>query len=1257
MTTSLATRRDRGLKQGSATATARLASVLLALLALSPAPALAWPSNNQWIPIVKGGLPIQDNETDANGGVNVVPNDGSSPAAYLANDGSYLFYRMRIDSTPLGGNGILAQFGWGLELDTNQNADDYEWLIMCDGISSPEVVTLQQNTVQGSLGDPSDRSEIQLASYPLVGNHRILSAPTNTNGDPDFFLDFRIPLDVFMSATGITESTMIRYFAGTSRSTNNLTDNGADLVAGSTLYAGIADYVTVLGTVPPGVAFHDGTVAFVTDLTGFTDRTVAAPGNTLYIRVEDDDLDPESVPGGQIYATLTTPAGDVEVVTLNATGVTGKYTGSIPTATGAVSTRSGTLQVAAGTVVTVTYYDAIASNLQQSVARTDTLRITSTEADVAVTKSVNTASTTPGQQVTFTVTAKNLGPLASTGLQVTDLLPVGLSYVSHLASGTTTYSSGTGLWNIGGLAVNADATLQLVASVNAGTNGQTLVNTAAITARGQADSVPANDTASASVLVGGTDLRVTNTVDKPQPTAGTNVTYTVAVRNLGPTATTGVQVTDALPAGLTYVSATPSQGSYTWGSGLWSVGALAVGATSTLSIVATVGAGTTGQTIVNTASLTATAQPDTNAANNSASASISVGYVDLAIAKSVSNSAPVPGGSIAYTVTVSNVSSANATGVVITDQLPSGLTFVSATVTVGTYSNATHLWTLGNLSAGGSAVLTLNAIVNAGTSGLTIVNEARITGRNQPDTNTLNDIASVLIAVGGTDVQLMKTVSNAAPAVNGTTIWTISVHNAGPATATSVAVTDQLPSGISGVSTGNNIQYTASQGTYTSTTGVWSVGTLAVGATATLSIPTTVNAGSGGLNITNVAMLTGLDQADVSSANDIASATIAVSGTDLAVTKTVNNAAPNSGQSVTYTIVARNNGPAAATGVVVNDLLPPEVSYVSHVAPGATTYVPSTGVWTIGALANGASQTLTITVLVRPEVTNVIIYNTARIDSPTQGDPVPSNDEATVAINVSAIDLRITKAASVAAPYEFSTLTYTVAVTNLGASTATGVEVQDALPAGLTYVSSTASHGAYASSFWTVGALNAGITATLTISVRVNVGTANSVITNQAAIVGLDQVDPVDENDLASVNITPTTAPPPTLTIVKSASVAIASPGQVITYTLVLQNTGVGPAANVVVNDLLTEFTAFSLNAWGAGAPFQFTDSSPASGLALGTPEYSRDGGATWSTVLNSAGGGAPAGYDGTPHFWRIPMSGLLEPGRGFTVAYKVIVR
>ena len=96
----------------------------------------------------------------------------------------------------------------------------------------------------------------------------------------------------------------------------------------------------------------------------------------------------------------------------------------------------------------------------------------------------------------------------------------------------------------------------------------------------------------------GADLRVTKTADSGTVIAGNNLTYTVIVTNDGPNMATGVTVTDTLPAGVSFVSYTTNQGTYS--SGVWAVGTLSNLGSAMLTLIVNVGPGTTG-TLTNTA--------------------------------------------------------------------------------------------------------------------------------------------------------------------------------------------------------------------------------------------------------------------------------------------------------------------------------------------------------------------------------------------------------------------------------------------------------------------------------------------------------------------------------------------------------------------------------------------------------------------------------------------------------------------------------
>src|SRR5437764_6160314 len=176
-----------------------------------------------------------------------------------------------------------------------------------------------------------------------------------------------------------------------------------------------------------------------------------------------------------------------------------------------------------------------------------------------------------------------------------------------------------------------------------------ITNTASVSGGGEVNT--GNDSASdVTTLTSRADVGVAKIASSGSVAVGANVDFTITVTNAGPSNATGVQVTDQLPAGLTFVSATPSAGTYNSGTGVWNIGAVASGDSETLTITATVL--TTGQR-TNTATKTAENETDPNAGNNSASATVNGQAPDLTILKSHVDPF-VRGTNDSYTLVVSN---------------------------------------------------------------------------------------------------------------------------------------------------------------------------------------------------------------------------------------------------------------------------------------------------------------------------------------------------------------------------------------------------------------------------------------------------------------------------------------------------------------------------------------------------------------------------------------------------------------------------
>jgi uncharacterized repeat protein (TIGR01451 family) len=367
---------------------------------------------------------------------------------------------------------------------------------------------------------------------------------------------------------------------------------------------------------------------------------------------------------------------------------------------------------------------------------------------LSTSKTADSATSAPGAANGYTITVSNPTATAVTLNSISDALPAGFTYVAGSTTGATTANpaiSGQTLTWAGPFTVPAAGSVSLHFNVVVATAPGEYLNNASADA-GAIAVAPTGPTA--KITVSGTtataDLSVAK-ADAPDPvTVGDNVTYTITVTNNGPVAADGVIVTDALPAGATLVSASASQGSCSGTTTVsCSLGSLANGASATVTIVVTT---TAVGPLSNTATAAATTA-DPSSANNSATATTTVNpppSADLSIAKT---DAPDPvnlGGTVTYTITVTNNGPDAAAGTTVSDTLPAGAALVSATATQGTCSGTTTVsCSLGSLASGATATVTL--VVEA-TAGGTLSNTATVAA-STADPNMANNSATAVTTV------------------------------------------------------------------------------------------------------------------------------------------------------------------------------------------------------------------------------------------------------------------------------------------------------------------------------------------------------------------------------------------------------------------------------------------------------------------------------------------------------------------------------
>ncbi len=329
---------------------------------------------------------------------------------------------------------------------------------------------------------------------------------------------------------------------------------------------------------------------------------------------------------------------------------------------------------------------------------------------------------------------------------------------------------------------------------------------------------------------------------------------------------------------------------------------------------------------------------------------------------------------------VNSASGGTAVTNVLTNDLFNGVAVVASAVNISLVNPASNPGIVLNTTTGAVTVA-------PGTPGGTYTLDYQICMQASPSDC---DIARVTVRVLQADLAITKTVTPGLVTAGQNITYTLTVLNNGPTEATGVTVQDVLSANLTLVSA------TPSTGAWI--TPVWTIGDLANGASVNMVIVATVNATTNGV-LANTATVSSPNGDPVTS-NNSASVNVTVNplvtDADVQITKSVTPNPVIAEQGIAYTLVVRNNGPATALNVAVQDVLSSNLSYVGASATAGTSW--SAPVWTVGTLTKDSEVTLTIYATVKSGFTGNI-DNTAVVTT-SSTDPNPSNNTMTVPLTV-----------------------------------------------------------------------------------------------------------------------------------------------------------------------------------------------------------------------------------------------------------------
>ena len=488
-------------------------------------------------------------------------------------------------------------------------------------------------------------------------------------------------------------------------------------------------------------------------------------------------------------------------------------------------------------------------------------------------------------------------------------------------------------------------------------------------------------------------------------------------------------------------------------------------------------------------------------------ASVNKVAADLGVTKSDWPDPVIAGETLTYTLVITNAGPSRATNARVTDTLPSAVTFNSATPTQGgpcSHSSGVVTCNLGNVNSGARVTVTIKVTVDSSTVS-PIGNTAQVSSLTVDPVSSNNSASASTTVSTQADVTIVKTDSSD-PAIAGETLtYTLIITNNGPSDASSVTVTDSLPSDtVFGTATPSEGSCSELSGTITCT-----ITSLAAGATVTVTSTVTVDPSTPAGTMTNVAGVTSGTPDPNTTNNAESEDTTVFTEAQLVIAKSDSPDPVEAGNRITYTIAYSNTGPSMAADVVITDTIPLSTTFVSASGGGSESgQAPAVVTWNIGTVLPGASGSVAMVVETTiPLPSGTVITNTAHgvaANAPSAADTTTTTVTSTPIISLSKSD-----APDPVQPG--ATLSYTLTYTNTGNANATGVVITDFIPISTTFLNA-GGGGTFdplsGAVTWNIGTVTAAASDSVTLCVQVDSPLAATVISNTASIVS-DETLPV----------------------------------------------------------------------------------------------------------------------------------------------------
>ncbi|MCD1203075.1 DUF11 domain-containing protein [Bacillus cereus] len=889
---------------------------------------------------------------------------------------------------------------------------------------------------------------------------------------------------------------------------------------------------------------------------------------------------------------------------------------------------------------TILYSYTVDPNGTPITTSTSTNIVTNPVLDAMITmiKSVDQTLVTLGDTITYTTILTNSGNTNATNITFTDLIPDGTTFITDSVTidGITQIglNPNTGI-TIGAIAPNSSISIAFQVTATSTPVQNPIANSATASYTFIADPnapIVSRNVTSNSVFttINTATILSSKQVDKSFSHIGDTLTYTVTLTNNGNSSAQNVIFTDTVPSGTAFIANTfsingvPQSGADPT-NGV-NIGPITAGSTVNVSFQVNVTSLPTENPIVNFSSTSyqLVSPPDAETSISNPVSTL-IKEAILSMTKNESVSFADIGQTAFYTTSISNIGNTDATNIVFTDALPSGLTFVPNTLTVDGVLQPDANPNTGVLLATlppneiYSIVfqVTVNSIppINPAPNTAATTYEFTVDPVNPPVSSTANS-NTTLLQINNATIISTKTVNLTFADVGNTITFTLNLPNTGNVAATDVTVIDILDSNLSFVPNSFTVNGQIIPNADLST-GV-NIGSINGGNTAIVTFQATVTTLPTLNPISNSASITyhyvvDPSQPSLTNSNQSNTTTTQINSAILTAQKNSNVSTVDIGQDIIYSVTITNIGNVSATNVIFTDLIPDGTSFEPNSFTLNGTTIPNADLITgvpIGDIAPNQSVIVAFHINANEippinPITNQASVSFQHIVNPANppiSKNIPSNNVTT---KIESAILNTIKIGDKAFATIGDTITYTTTITNTGNIPANNAIFSDPLPTWTQFVA---------------GSVIVDGTPLPSASIIDGVG-INTIIPNQTVTI-VFQVQIVGnaleaQPGNVETNVFVTSINSAILSAVKTANTAFANIGDTITYTVLIQNSGNTNATNVNFSDLIPAGTTFVENSFTVNGS-TIPGANPNNGVNIGTVSAGSSLPVTFQVIVTS---------------------------------------